>query len=649
MAEAVSRGGFHVQHLQHGDAQAGKPPSANTRGDRSRLLKEAMRALEEADAARQAARNPSIVAADTHLNRAYVNDGNGGLRELTPEEGVEPVLEYGDARIDAVKRKWHPQAFETTTMIAWVPKSLLREIPDYYPVHKYDKTLKRNVEIGRRSRWVMPEDAAGKAEVDRWFRTTHGFLTGEVLTGGHDAVHGVVWNFDESAVHVHWMCDTMAPLVKDLTFDAERRVVDDAGSPVIKYRKPLTLDKVVKLTEDDRVAHAPEIAASSIRGIDRHGRLVGDDGVLRGADGRPVRASTALRVEAQQMWGQSDEVTERRVVDGVERDVKITGATKSSRYQTRYREHLIEQGFDIELEVNPQGTSLNKVAFGASEADRLEIEQAAVAVAERERDLDAAVAVTNAALDQREAAIAADAQRRQAWVAAEMARLDQREAGLAEREAEIPGMRAAAVEEGRAEGREVGRAEVKEELGAAERARIAATDHERRQREAADEAEAARATAAEDRVAVAAERQAIGEALDRVDDLVQQAEKWADYDHTAATEAIPDPHMRAALAMIPAYEQTPAGYTRGPDGQPVQSTALEVAGALAPALAERERQAAARVRESARDVRAELERRANGGSLDDARRRIEDGEGIMAQQDRERRDRGPDLSEGMDR
>lgn len=411
---AVSRGGWHAQHLRHGDAVAGQRASSNTRSDRKRLLKEAMRALEESDMARQAARNPSIVAADTHLNTAFVNDGEGGFRELSAAEGVEPVLEYGDGRINAVKRKWHPKSFETTTIVSWVPKSLLKEVPDYYPV--YDKS---GTEIGRRSRWVMPDDEAGKAEVDRWFRETHAHLTEDVLTGGHDAVHGVVWNFDESVPHVHWMCDTLAPLQKDLSVGEHGIMLDRSGNEVVKYKKAVTVGDVVDVTQDLdgtwRVTSAPEIEVAQIGAIDRHGYLVGADGErLTASTGRPVRASQDLKVEAQQMWGQSSEVTETRMVDGVEKRVKITGATKMSRYQEQYREHLIERGFDIELEVNPEGTSLDKKAFGASEAEKLAVATEAEELAAERAELD----------------------RRVEYVAAQMERLDARAAEIDGKEAE---------------------------------------------------------------------------------------------------------------------------------------------------------------------------------------------------------------------
>ncbi|MFT3661751.1 MAG: hypothetical protein QM809_10205 [Gordonia sp. (in: high G+C Gram-positive bacteria)] len=408
------------------------------------------------------------------LNRAFVNDGDGGFRELTPDDGVEPVLDYGDARIDAVKRKWHEQAFETTTIVSWVPKSLLVEVPGFYPV------LKDGKEVGRRSRWVMPDDEAGRAEVQRWFEETHAHLTGEVLTGGHDAVHGVVWNFDESAVHVHWMCDTLAPIHKELLVGADGVMLDTDGEPIVKYKRQLTLDKIVALDDDGRLVAAPEIAAGQVAGIDGYGYLTDADGArLRRTTGEPVRASEDLRVEAQQMWGQSREVTETRVVDGKEKQVQITGATKMRRYQERYRERLIEAGFDIELEVNPRGTSLDKQAFGASETERLEVANEKQALDAERAEMEQKVAFVAAEMERLEArealietattelaayagqveASSADLDRDRERMLADLDALVARAKGLDERAAAIATERAAALAAGRAEGLAAGRSD----------------------------------------------------------------------------------------------------------------------------------------------------------------------------------------------
>lgn len=540
MSEA-SRAGWHAQHLRHGDAQAGQPASSNTRGDRRRLLKEAMRALDESDTERQAARNPSIVAADTHLNRAYVNDGEGGLRELTADEGVEPVLEYGDGRIDSVRRKWHPRAFETTTIVSWVPKSLLKEVPDYYPV--YDKS---GTEIGRRSRWVMPDDEAGKAEVDRWFAETHKHLTEDVLTGGHDSVHGVVWNYDESVPHVHWMCDTLAPVQKDLSVGEHGIMLDRSGNEVVKYKKAVTVGDVVDVTQDLdgtwRVTSAPEIEVAQIAGIDRHGYLVGPNGErLAASTGGPVRASQDLKVEAQQMWGQSSAVTEARMVDGVEKQVKITGATKMSRYQEQYREHLITQGFDIELEVNPEGTSLDKAAFGASEAEKMAVSAEAEKVAAERAELD----------------------RRAEYIAEQMERLDAREEALDVRAAEIDGKEAearqqaetivveartkAAAIEAEAKKREESGYSAGYQAGSAEgRAEGRVDGRKERLAEMEPEVEAAKADRADAAQSLARQQRAEADLAERLER--EEAEKRAEADRRVAD------YEAEQKAKVPAYD-----------------------------------------------------------------------------------------------
>lgn len=416
--DGTSRAGWHAQHLRHGEPVPGKPASSNTRGDRARLLKEAMRALDESDVAKQAARNHSIVAADTRRNTAYVNDGEGGFRELTKADGVEAVLAYGDDRIDRVKRKWNPKTFETTTIVSWVPKSLLKEVPDFYPV------ATAGVEVGRRSRWVMPDDEAGKAEVQRWFTETHKHLTTDVLRGGHDSIHGVVWNFDESQVHVHFMADTFAEVHRDMGVAADGQMLDADGEPIVRYKKPLTLDKIVAVSADGTLRDAPHIKATDIARLDERGRLRNaDDELLRYPDGRPVRANADLKAEAQQMWGQSSETTVTREVDGEQREVAITGRTKMSAYQETYRQHLIDAGFDVELEANPERTSLTKDSFAELDAQRREAAAAAVSL-----QLEAeALAAERAELDGRAAA------------------LDQREVRLDEREGEID-ERAAEVE-----------------------------------------------------------------------------------------------------------------------------------------------------------------------------------------------------------
>ncbi|MEX3529182.1 hypothetical protein [Corynebacterium xerosis] len=412
--KAISRGGFNVRHLQHGKTARGE---SGTRGERSRLLHEAMRDLDAADLARQAQRNPSIVPADAELNYTLVNDGHGGFRRAA---SIDEVLDYGDERASKVRRKIRETSFETTTMVAWAPTDVLREVPDFYPV------MKDGEEVGRRSRWVIDD----RERFDAWLHETVDYVESGVLTGGHDAVHAVVVNLDESRPHVHLMCDTFAP--------------------------------------------------------DPKAREDGD-----------------LRVEASQMWGSHRDVREERVdpKTGETKSVQLTGATKMRHYQAGYRARLIEAGFVIEAEANPEGTSLDKSAFAHLESERT-------------------------ALESREAAL----ESRAATVEAAQAGLAGREEAVAAAEDALPAMRRTAKEEGRAEGlagaeeekqkilAEARKSAQAERLEISQRAQRAAArieaDAQQRAAEVLDRAEAE----AEARVAAR-----VTEAGERIDEIVDAA------------------------------------------------------------------------------------------------------------------------------
>lgn len=611
------------------------------RGRRAAIMKEAERktaGMEET--LKQAALNPAINPEMTWANVDMVNDGDGGFK---PMQSIEEALQYGDARVarltktpkagtpkpDAKTRDAREGTGERIgdTIVGQLPLGMCEPDGTYFnprdPKTGRGKVYAKGSKAGEPI--MLPRYRA--KDMDQAVRYFEAFVAfqAQLLPGGQESIHCYSLQFDEGRPHVQMLCDVF---------------------------------------EDDISKKNPQGLKS---GYQRAFGSHRSDLLVQSTD---RRTGTPLFDE-----------------HGDPKMVREAGSRKMSRYHEELREHMLALGYDIESEIDVdrhmrrldhadyqalldaqaehEDVVAEDLAFVAATASEIEDHRDAVvdalvnaheAAAEVRRDeIELSMRETNfgeeaaairLALDDRVAEI-------DAATVARTAQLDQREAALDELAAEIPRLRAAAVDEGRAEGREAGRAEVRQELDAAlvasdaaERARVAAAEHERRQQEAADRAEADRGAAADDRRAAAAERQAISETLDRVDDLASRAERWAAYDHAKVTEAIPDPHMREALAMIPAYEQTPQGFVRGPDGKPVQSTALDVAGQLAPALAERDRQAAAQVRRAGRDVRAELERRANGGSLDDARARIEAGEQTMARQDRER---GPDQSHGLDR
>lgn len=219
MGEAVGRAGGNVRHLRHqGSAKKGTPGS--TRADRRDLLREAHRDLDMAEAEYFASKpKSSIVLDDTHLNVSRVNDGAGGFRK---PQSIDEILDYGDARIGTSQnpkgedrigdtgRKWNAKSFETTLIAAHLPKTMCREIPNYYPVLDKDTgepVLDANDEPMMRSRWVAKDRAKA---IEYFERVVLAHYAEEVLSGGHDAIHGYNINFDESTPHIQIMADTLA-------------------------------------------------------------------------------------------------------------------------------------------------------------------------------------------------------------------------------------------------------------------------------------------------------------------------------------------------------------------------------------------------------------------------------------------------------
>lgn len=203
MSEVIGRAGGNVRHLQH----RGTKGTGGTRADRASLLHESMRDLDPAAAKTHAAINPNIVLAETHLNVAMVNDGQGGFRRPT---STKEVLDYGDDRIANVYRKWSDKSFETTLIVVHLPKTMCEEIPDFYPVLDKDTGEPVLSPLGTpqmRSRWV----AKDRQKALEYFNEVVTYYGGAVLTGGQAAIHGYDINFDESTPHIQMMADTLAP------------------------------------------------------------------------------------------------------------------------------------------------------------------------------------------------------------------------------------------------------------------------------------------------------------------------------------------------------------------------------------------------------------------------------------------------------
>lgn len=197
MGNEVGRTGFHVTHEK----------SVKKRGA---ILDEMMRELKDESVERWAQRNPSIVVEDEDSNIALVNDGEGGF---DPCSDPKQVLAYGNARLaklsspirdpklDPATGKLKGGTTTTSMFVMHLPKSLCKEVPDFYPVYDHGE------EVGRRSRWV----ARDREEAKRYFDDIVEYLATHVIPGGADAVLGVDIQFSESTPHIHVLADTFAP------------------------------------------------------------------------------------------------------------------------------------------------------------------------------------------------------------------------------------------------------------------------------------------------------------------------------------------------------------------------------------------------------------------------------------------------------
>ena len=217
MGETVSRAGFNVMHLRHGPF--------GTRGDRSKLMAEAMRELDPKLIEYFAERNRSIVPSESHQNIALVNDGKGGFRRVTSMKDAAAGLDYGDSRIGTRKnemhrdlvgdngnREWNPNNYESTGLVTHLPKGMCVEIPNYYQVYDKEGNPRYDDEGNpvKRSRWV----ARDRDEAIQYFMDTLEFYD-TVLPGGQAGIHWCDINFDETVPHMQTLGDTLGPDPKD--------------------------------------------------------------------------------------------------------------------------------------------------------------------------------------------------------------------------------------------------------------------------------------------------------------------------------------------------------------------------------------------------------------------------------------------------
>lgn len=232
MDNVVGRTGFHVKHTK-------------AVSERGAILDEMMRELKDESVERWAQRNPSIVVEDEDSNIALVNDGEGGFDICT---NPKQVLAYGNARLaklsspirdpklDPVTGKLKGGTTTTSMFVMHLPKSLCKEVPDFYPVYDHGE------EVGRRSRWV----ARDREEAKRYFDDIVEYLATHVIPGGADAVLGVDIQFSESTPHIHVLADTFAPDPKhpgqlrsefSRAYGQHRDVCDDKGRQIGRKAK----------------------------------------------------------------------------------------------------------------------------------------------------------------------------------------------------------------------------------------------------------------------------------------------------------------------------------------------------------------------------------------------------------------------------
>jgi hypothetical protein len=116
MSEPTGHAAFHL--LKEGPTHSGT--ATGTKAQRRAVLKESMRHLDPKDVARHSKKNPSIVPTDSHLNTAFVNDGEGGFGVAT---AAGEVISYGNAREGAVRRKISKGWTTVNLFVVHLPKT----------------------------------------------------------------------------------------------------------------------------------------------------------------------------------------------------------------------------------------------------------------------------------------------------------------------------------------------------------------------------------------------------------------------------------------------------------------------------------------------------------------------------------------------
>ena len=348
MSEVKGHAAFH----KHKDAPRHPGTKTGTRAERRALLKESMRHLDPKEVVRQAKKNSNIVTADTHLNVAYVNDGNGGFEVAT---GVKQVLDYGNAREE--KTRYLREGSRTVDLFTvHLPKTMCVEIKDYYPRYNPDGSERLDPETGEpmsRSRWV----ARDPDEAMRYFVSAVQFLGEDVSPGGMDSIHGWATNFDESTPHIQLMGDPFAPDPKvpgmlrseaSRAYSSHRDVVCPEGTISIHRNKTTRFYR--RLGDPMGFAFTPEERAQleQLTGKPYDQLDLAD---LKGLDGKKLSGGIVRYAEGKPAWG----------------EYKMQAA------QGAMRERMIAKGYPVEYEPGEHhGRELSKEVYEEVQDEKAE-------------------------------------------------------------------------------------------------------------------------------------------------------------------------------------------------------------------------------------------------------------------------------------
>lgn len=95
-------------------------------------------------------------------------------------------------------------SFKTSLVVVYLPKSMCKEIPDYYTSEVDGREVKR-------PRYVARDYEEAKQYLEESMR----WLAENFIPGGIDAVAGGDMNFDESTPHIQFQADTFSPKPED--------------------------------------------------------------------------------------------------------------------------------------------------------------------------------------------------------------------------------------------------------------------------------------------------------------------------------------------------------------------------------------------------------------------------------------------------